>query len=79
MQGTRSQPATLLSIPTQLCTFHRDSALVTPVQIFREVHLHSSLSHDHVIKLYGAFQQADQVVLVQEYADAGDLFNLLQR
>uniref|UniRef100_A0A7S3VP34 Protein kinase domain-containing protein n=1 Tax=Dunaliella tertiolecta TaxID=3047 RepID=A0A7S3VP34_DUNTE len=48
-------------------------------QIFREVKLHSSLSHEHVIKLYGAFQQADQVVLVQEFANMGDLFTLLHR
>jgi len=48
-------------------------------QIFREVKLHSSLSHEHIIKLFGAFQQADQVVLVQEFADAGDLFTLLHR
>jgi serine/threonine protein kinase len=48
-------------------------------QIFREVKLHSSLDHPHIIKLYGAFQQADQVVLVQEFAESGDLFNLLQR
>eukprot|EP00197_Chlamydomonas_leiostraca_P002925 CAMPEP_0202857414 /NCGR_PEP_ID=MMETSP1391-20130828/360_1 /ASSEMBLY_ACC=CAM_ASM_000867 /TAXON_ID=1034604 /ORGANISM="Chlamydomonas leiostraca, Strain SAG 11-49" /LENGTH=678 /DNA_ID=CAMNT_0049536207 /DNA_START=165 /DNA_END=2201 /DNA_ORIENTATION=- len=48
-------------------------------QIFREVKLHSSLSHEHIIRLFGAFQQADQVVLVQEFADAGDLFTLLHR
>ncbi|KAL6755436.1 kinase-like domain-containing protein [Haematococcus lacustris] len=48
-------------------------------QIFREVKLHSGLSHEHIIRLFGAFQQADQVVLVQEFADAGDLFSLLHK
>jgi len=50
-----------------------------PLQIFREVKLHSALSHEHVVKLYGAFQEGDQVVLVQEYADCGDLLCLLHR
>ena len=48
-------------------------------QIFREVRVHSSLCHENVIKLYGAFQQGDQVVLVQEYANSGDLFTLLHK
>ncbi|GFH30012.1 protein kinase domain-containing protein, partial [Haematococcus lacustris] len=49
------------------------------MEIFREVKLHSGLSHEHIIRLFGAFQQADQVVLVQEFADAGDLFSLLHK
>jgi hypothetical protein len=48
-------------------------------QIYREVKLHSSLQHENIIMLYAAFQQGEQVVLVQEYADAGDLFLLLHR
>lgn len=48
-------------------------------QIYREVKLHSSLQHENIITLFAAFQQGDQVVLVQEYADAGDLFLLLHR
>eukprot|EP00195_Chlamydomonas_chlamydogama_P005012 CAMPEP_0202904904 /NCGR_PEP_ID=MMETSP1392-20130828/31716_1 /ASSEMBLY_ACC=CAM_ASM_000868 /TAXON_ID=225041 /ORGANISM="Chlamydomonas chlamydogama, Strain SAG 11-48b" /LENGTH=588 /DNA_ID=CAMNT_0049592773 /DNA_START=178 /DNA_END=1944 /DNA_ORIENTATION=- len=48
-------------------------------QIYREVKLHSSMQHENIISLYGAFQQGDQVVLVQEYADSGDLFLLLHR
>lgn len=57
----------------------RPPLLPPTLQIFREVKLHSSLSHEHIIRLFGAFQQADQVVLVQEFADAGDLFTLLHR
>jgi len=30
-------------------------------QIFREVKLHSSLQHENIITLFGAFQQGDQV------------------
>ncbi|GAX76143.1 hypothetical protein CEUSTIGMA_g3587.t1 [Chlamydomonas eustigma] len=48
-------------------------------QIYREVKLHSSLQHENIIKLFAAFQEADQVVLVQEFADSGDLFLLLHR
>jgi len=48
-------------------------------QIFREVRLHSSLQHENVVKLYAAFKEGDRVVMVQEYADGGDLFSLLQK
>jgi serine/threonine protein kinase len=48
-------------------------------QIYREVKLHSSLQHENIIMLYAAFQEGGQVVLVQEYAEAGDLFLLLHR
>lgn len=48
-------------------------------QIFREVRLHASLQHENIITLHAAFQEGDQVVLVQEYADGSDLFNLLQK
>ncbi|KXZ51018.1 hypothetical protein GPECTOR_14g259 [Gonium pectorale] len=48
-------------------------------QIYREVQLHGKLSHQNVIGLYGAFQVDSQVVMVQEFADGGDLFTLLHR
>ncbi|WIA10385.1 hypothetical protein OEZ85_010577 [Tetradesmus obliquus] len=48
-------------------------------QIYREVRLHSSCQHENIIKLFAAFQEGDRVVMVQEYADGGDLFNLLQK
>ncbi|KAG2422617.1 hypothetical protein HXX76_010398 [Chlamydomonas incerta] len=48
-------------------------------QIYREVQLHGKLAHAHVIGLYGAFQVDSQVVMVQEFADGGDLFTLLHR
>lgn len=46
-------------------------------QILREIRIHSCLDHDNIVRLYAAFQQGSQVVLVQEYADAGDLFCML--
>ena len=48
-------------------------------QIYREVRLHAGLQHENVIKLYAAFKEGDRVVMVQEYADGGDLFSLLQK
>lgn len=48
-------------------------------QIYREVKLHSNLQHENIITLFAAFKQGDQVVLVQEFADSGDLFMLLHR
>ncbi|EFJ46307.1 hypothetical protein VOLCADRAFT_32501, partial [Volvox carteri f. nagariensis] len=45
----------------------------------REVQLHGKLAHNNVIGLYGAFQVDSQVVMVQEFADGGDLFTLLHR
>ncbi|KAG1654074.1 hypothetical protein FOA52_012056 [Chlamydomonas sp. UWO 241] len=48
-------------------------------QIFREVKLHSGLQHENVITLYGAFLEDNQIVMVQEFADGGDLFSLLAR
>eukprot|EP00775_Hariotina_reticulata_P011671 gene11671-11814_t len=48
-------------------------------QIYREVRLHSSCNHENIVKLFAAFQEGDRVVMVQEYANGGDLFNLLQK
>lgn len=48
-------------------------------QIYREIRLHSRLNHENVIKLFAAFEENGQVILVQEYAESGDLFNLLQK
>ncbi|PNH09977.1 Serine/threonine-protein kinase Aurora-3, partial [Tetrabaena socialis] len=48
-------------------------------QVFREVRVHSSLQHQHVIHLFAAFQEGTDVVLVQEYAEGGDLYRLLHK
>ncbi|GAX76664.1 hypothetical protein CEUSTIGMA_g4110.t1 [Chlamydomonas eustigma] len=48
-------------------------------QVYREVRVHSSLQHQNIIHLYAAFQEDNDVVLVQEYAEGGDLYKLLHR
>lgn len=48
-------------------------------QINREIHIHAGLSHENIIKLYGAFEDADGIYLVQEYAAGGDLYGELSR
>ncbi|KXZ43316.1 hypothetical protein GPECTOR_94g638 [Gonium pectorale] len=48
-------------------------------QIYREVRVHSNLSHENIVHLYAAFQEGDKVILVQEYADGADLFTLLHK
>ncbi|MEW5299405.1 MAG: hypothetical protein WDW36_002424 [Sanguina aurantia] len=48
-------------------------------QIYREVRLHGNTCHENIVHLYAAFQEGDQVVLVQEYADGADLFHLLHK
>jgi aurora kinase len=37
-------------------------------QVDRELRLHSALGHENIIALYAAFEDADHVFLVQEYA-----------
>lgn len=34
----------------------------------REIQIHSGLEHDHIIALYGAFEDGKHVYLVQEFA-----------
>lgn len=52
---------------------------MTKYQVFREIKLHGSLHHEHIVQLYAAFQADTQVVLVQEYVDGGDLLKLMQK
>ncbi|GLI68403.1 hypothetical protein VaNZ11_012789 [Volvox africanus] len=40
----------------------------------REIAIHSDLDHPNIIKLYGAFQEADRLVIVQEFAPRRDLY-----
>ena len=37
-------------------------------QVEREVRLHAALQHDHIIQLYGAFEDDRHVYLAQEFA-----------
>ncbi|PNH12197.1 Aurora kinase B [Tetrabaena socialis] len=45
----------------------------------REIELHCPLEHPHVIALYAAFLDSHRIVLVQEYAARGDLYQLLRQ
>ena len=38
------------------------------MQVTREITIHSALRHAHIIDLYAAFEDADNVYLVQEFA-----------
>ena len=48
-------------------------------QILREIRLHSFVNHANIISLFGAFHEQGRVVMVQEMADSGDLFQLFNR
>ena len=39
--------------------------------------IHVKLNHPNIIKMWAAFKQADGVVIVQEYADGGDLLKIM--
>lgn len=44
------------------------ATLVGVVQVAREIQIHSTLHHEHIIALYGAFEDSKHVYLVQEFA-----------
>ena len=47
---------------------HRSMGTACNVQVAREIQIHSTLHHDHIIALYGAFEDSKHVYLVQEFA-----------
>lgn len=48
-------------------------------QVLREIRVHASLHHQNIIHLYASFQEANDIILVQEYAENGDLYRLLHK
>lgn len=46
-------------------------------QVRREIQIHSKLKHRNVVDLWGAFEDADRIVLMMEVAN-GDLFDVLK-
>ncbi|GLC46038.1 hypothetical protein PLESTB_001025300 [Pleodorina starrii] len=47
------------------------------LHLFREIKLHSLLHHHNIIDFYAAFMEGDNVFIIQEFADGGDLLGLL--
>jgi len=60
---------------------YKKSALhaINHAQVSREIAIHSSISHPHIIDFYGSFEDNDVYYLVQEYAPGGDLFDEMRR
>ena len=55
----------------KLCTLSR-------YQVEREIRIHIALDHDHIIKLYTAFEDEKNVYLVQELAGHGSLSQVMK-
>lgn len=47
-------------------------------QLERELRIHSSLHHPHIVQLYAAFENDDHVYLIEELAENGDLYTMLK-
>ncbi|KAG1676369.1 hypothetical protein FOA52_001164 [Chlamydomonas sp. UWO 241] len=47
---------------------------MTAHHVMREVRLHLSLQHTHIVALYAAFQEGGSIVLVEEFAAGGSLY-----
>lgn len=61
------------------CKMYR-KALLAPInvtQVYREVDIHSRLSHKHIVPLWAHWENDDNVFLVMEYCQKKDLFSHL--
>ena len=47
--------------------------------IYREINIHSRLSHDNIIKLYSYDEDETSFYLILEYSNSGTLFSLIKR
>ncbi|KAG2496439.1 hypothetical protein HYH03_005663 [Edaphochlamys debaryana] len=47
------------------------------LHLFREIKLHAVLDHPNIIGFYAAFMEGDNVFIIEEFADGGDLLGLL--
>lgn len=47
--------------------------------LYREISVHRSLSHKNIIKLHDHLENKDNIYLVLEYAERGNLFNYVKR
>ena len=47
--------------------------------IYNEIEIHSKLNHPNIIRLYNKQETEDEIQILLEYAEKGNLFNLIQR
>ncbi|PNH05299.1 Aurora kinase A, partial [Tetrabaena socialis] len=47
------------------------------LHLFREIKLHAMLNHENIIGFYAAFMEGENVFIIEEFADGGDLLGLL--
>lgn len=47
--------------------------------IYNEIEIHSKLNHPNIIKLYNTSETEDEISILLEYAEHGNLFNLIQK
>eukprot|EP00951_Prasinocladus_malaysianus_P049673 scaffold672394_cov83-Prasinocladus_malaysianus.AAC.1 len=48
------------------------------VQIMREISIHSNMCHPNIISFFGSFEDDDYYYIVEEYAESGDLFDIIR-
>ena len=47
--------------------------------IYNEIEIHSKLNHRNIIRLYNKQETEDEIQILLEYAEKGNLFNLIQK
>ena len=47
--------------------------------IYNEINIHSKLDHENIIKLYNVHEDAENINIIMEYAEHGNLFELLNK
>ena len=52
----------------------------TPLsQVEREIAIHCSIQHPHIVDFYAAFEDEQRIYLVMEFAAGGDLFDIVKQ
>ena len=47
--------------------------------IYNEINIHSKLDHENIIKLYNVHEDKDTIYIIMEYAEYGNLFELIKK
>jgi serine/threonine protein kinase len=66
-------------LSTMFSSIHQHTMTLHHQQVAREIEIHASVLHPHIIKLFAAFEDGDGIYLVQELAPRGDLYAELSR